>query len=223
MSAPEDAYRDDPTAGFIAVTRRLADDAGPDGLTVGELLDRLDERAFGLAILIMSIPCLVPGLYGPPQILGLPIILFAGQMLLGRSEPWLPAGMLARRVPKSWLTGMATFAEKRMRWLERIARPRLTAFASGAGERLAALMMIVATLCIVIPFTNTVPSVALALLSAGVLQRDGLFVLGGSLVALAWAALVLAIPLGILFGVGAIVTFAEQHMPWAVDLFSRTQ
>jgi hypothetical protein len=211
-------HTDDPSAGFIALSRRLSDEAGPEGLTVGELLDRLDERAFGLAILLMAIPCLVPGLYGPPQILGLPIVLFAGQMLIGRTEPWLPHGMKARRVPKAWLEGMAGFAEKRLLWLERIARPRLTAFAVGAGERMAALMMIVATICIVIPFTNTVPSVALALLAAGVLQRDGLFTLMGSLIALAWAALVVGLPIAVLFGLSAAVTFAERHAPWLVDL-----
>jgi len=214
-----DAHRDDPHVGFIAVTRQLADAASEDGLTLDEILDRMDERAFGLAILIMSIPCLVPGLYGPPQILGLPIILFAGQMLIGRTEPWLPSGMRARRVPKSWLEGMASFAEKRLSWLERLARPRLSALARGLGERIAALMMIVATLCIVIPFTNTVPSVALALLSIGVLQRDGLLVLGGSLIALAWAGLVVGIPIGIIFGVGFVVEFAREHMPWAIGLF----
>jgi hypothetical protein len=141
-------------------------------------------------------------------------------MLIGRSEPWLPQGMKARRVPKAWLDGMAGFAEKRLRWLERIARPRLTAFATGAGERLAALMMIVATICIVIPFTNTVPSIALALLAAGVLQRDGLFTILGSLIALAWAALVIGLPIAILFGPSAAVTFAERHALWLVDLLT---
>lgn len=212
------SHSDDPPIGFIAMTRRLADESGPDGLTVGELLDRLDERAFGLAILLMAIPCLVPGLYGPPQILGLPIILFAGQMLIGRTEPWLPAGLLSRRTPKAWLVGMAEFAERRLRWMERIARPRLQVFAKGAGERIAALMMIVATICIVIPFTNTVPSVALALLALGVLQRDGLLTIAGSAIALAWAALVIGLPIAILFGLSAAVTFAERHAPWLVDL-----
>ena len=212
------AHVDDPSIGFIAVARRLADEAGPDGLAVGDLLDRLDERAFGLAILLMSIPCLIPGLYGPPQILGLPIILFAGQLLLGRTEPWLPAGLSRRRIPKGWLDGMAAFAEKRLAWLERIAKPRLKIFATGVGERVAALMMILATLCIVLPFTNTVPSIALALLSVAVLQRDGLLALLGSAIALAWAGLVFGLPIAILLGFGAAIEFAQRHAPWVVDL-----
>lgn len=215
------AAHDDLQIGFIAMTRRLADEAGEDGFRLEDLLDRMDERAFGLAILIMAIPCLVPGLYGPPQILGVPIILFAGQMLLGRQEPWLPSGLRARRVPKAWLVGMADFAEKRLRWLERLARPRLTPLATGLAEKFAALMMIVATLTIIIPFTNTVPSIALALLALGLLQRDGLLVLGGSLIALAWAGLVIGIPIGILFGVGFIMDFAREHMPWALEMFGQ--
>jgi hypothetical protein len=83
MIEARDQYVDDPKQGFIALVSDLAAASGPDGLSLGEIRDRMDERAFGLMILILAIPCLVPALYGVPQIVGIPILILAGQMLAG--------------------------------------------------------------------------------------------------------------------------------------------
>lgn len=210
MTDPENQYADNPKQGFISLVADLAATSGPDGLTLREIRDRLDERAFGLMILILAIPCLVPALYGVPQIVGIPILLLAGQMLVGRVEPWLPEAALKRHVSKAWLDRMADFATKRMRWFERLSRPRLTVFAEGWAERVVAVFMILATLTIVLPLTNTVPSVALALLAVGLIQRDGLFVLGGAAVATGWVAALATVAIGFYFGAG-----------WAVSLLAR--
>ncbi len=213
---------DDPARGFIDVTMGLAREAGPEGMTIREILDRLDERAYGLAILIMAIPCLVPGLYGPPQILAVPIILFAAQMMVGRREPWLPRGMMARRVPRAWLDSMAGFADKRMRWLERLATPRLRWAASGPMQSLAALCMILAAITIALPMTNTVPSVGLALIAAGLMTRDGVITLVGMAVALAWVATLVFLIAGLFFGAGFAAGWAQENLGWVRELFGGT-
>ena len=210
MPLYENQHTDDPNQGFIALVADLAAASGPDGMTLREIRDRLDERAFGLMILILAIPCLVPALYGVPQLVGVPILLLAGQMLAGRVEPWLPEAALNRRVSKSMLDRMADFATKRMRWFERLSRPRLTVFAEGWAERAAAFFMIVATLTIVLPMTNTVPSVALSLMAVGLIQRDGLFVAGGAVVAVGWATALATVAIGFFVGAG-----------WAVSLLTR--
>ncbi len=210
MDQSRDRHTDNPREGFISLVAGLAEAAGPDGMTLREIRDRLDERAYGLMILILAIPCLVPALYGVPQIVGIPILLLAGQMLVGRKEPWLPDAVLKRRVTKAWLDRMADFATKRMSWFERLSRPRLRMFATGWAERAAALFMILATLTIILPMTNTVPSVALVLLSVGLIQRDGLFVLGGAAVATGWVLALAIVATGFLLGAG-----------WAVGLATR--
>lgn len=199
MSA-EDLHQDDVSHNVTRLLRRLADDGGEQGLTLHEIRDRMDERAYGLLILLLSIPCLVPGLYGVPQVVGVIVILVAAQLLVGREEPWLPRWMLDLRAKGSWLKAMADFAESKLAWVYRLSRPRLRRFASGAGEKLAAVFMILATLTIVLPMTNTIPSVALALLSVGLIQRDGLFVIGGAVVATGWLTLLGALAAGLLFG-----------------------
>ena len=203
-------HTDDPRQGFVAMVAGLAEASGEDGMTLREIRDRLDERAFGLMILILAIPCLVPALYGVPQIVGIPILLLAGQMLVGREEPWLPETVLKRRVSKAMLDRMADFATRRMRWFERLSRPRLTIFTQGIAEQAAAAFMILATLTIVLPMTNTVPSVALALLSVGLIQRDGLFVAAGATVAVGWFTALIVVGVGFIVGAG-----------WAVGLMAR--
>jgi hypothetical protein len=209
MRQPDD-IRDNPSQGFIDLVVSLPTGAGPEGLRLGEVLDRMDERAFGILILILAVPCLVPALYGVPQIVGVPIILLAAQLMVGRVEPWLPASWLERRISLDWLNRMAGFADKSMRWTERVSRPRLAFLATGLGERIAAGFMILATLTIVLPMTNSVPSLALTLLAVGVIQRDGLFVALGAAVALAWVGFLTTVTVGLIFGAG-----------WAVSLFNR--
>lgn len=198
--SPPTVHTDDVSRDIVRLLRRLAEDGGDAGLTLREIRDRLDERAYGLLILLLSIPCLVPGLYGVPQVVGLVIILLAVQMLVGRQEPWLPRWVLNLRCKGAWLKAMADFAESKLDWVDRLSRPRLTRFADGPGEKLAAVFMILATVTIVLPLTNTVPSVALALLSVGLIQRDGLFVIGGAAVATAWLAILGTVATGLLLG-----------------------
>jgi hypothetical protein len=203
-------YRDDPDRSFVNLVATMSRAADEDGLTIGQILDRLDERAFGIMILILAIPCLVPALYGVPQIVGVPIILLAGQMLIGRKEPWLPESWTKRRISKEWLNRMADFADKRMRWVESLSKPRLRLLATGAGERVAAALMILATLTIILPMTNSVPSLGLALMAAGLIQRDGLFVLAGELVAIGWVTALAVVAIGLAFGA-----------TWAISLFEK--
>ena len=215
-------HRDDTGRGFIGLVGDLAARSGAQGLTIREIRDSMDERGFGLLILILAIPCLVPALYGVPQVIGVPILLLALQILFGREEPWLPEAVLRRRVSKSWLDRMAEFASRRMRWFEQLSRPRLKLLACGPGERLAAVMMCVATLTIIIPFTNTVPSIALTLMAVGLIERDGVFVGLGELVAAGWAGFLIAVVVGLALGAGWAVRLFDQFGGQTImDFFGR--
>jgi hypothetical protein len=217
MSDAASPRQDNPDQGFIAVTADLAAAAGPDGLSVAEIRDRLDERAYGLMLLILALPCLVPGLPGA-QIIAIPIFLLALQLALGRAEPWLPGWFLKMRAKKEWLDGIAGFAAKRLAWTERVARPRLTFLATGFGERIAALIIALAAITIMLPITNTIPSTAITLAAIGLLQRDGLFVSAGALLALAWIGVLGAVIIAITSGAGFLFDWASEHTPWLVEM-----
>lgn len=217
MSAT-DTIRDDTGRSFITVLQKIDAAAGEEGLTVGEIVDRLDERAFGLLILLFALPCLVPGLPGA-QIIAVPIFLLAVQVLIGRSEPWLPGWFMRARVKKGWISSIAGFADKRLRWTETLSRPRWRFFAAGFGEKLAALLMALAAITVMLPITNTVPSVGLTLMSVGLIQRDGVFTVLGMLVALAWLTLLTVLVGGLIVGAGFAVNLLSEHAPWLRDMF----
>lgn len=220
MSETGDDFRDETSRSFIGVLRQIDRAAADDGMTVSAIVDRLDERAFGLLILLLAIPCLVPGLPGA-QIIAIPIFLLAVQVVVGRREPWLPGWFMRARVKKGWIESIATFADKRMRWTETLSRPRLQVLASGFGERVAALFMALASITIMLPITNTIPSLALALISIGLIQRDGVFTFVGALLAGAWMTLLGVLIAGLVLGAGFAVELVAERAPWLLDWFGR--
>lgn len=218
MNANADVFRDQAERSFIGVLKQIDGATGEGGIAVSTIVDRLDERAFGLLILILTLPCLVPGLPGA-QIIAIGIALLALQIVIGRKEPWLPGWFVRAQVKKVWISSIATFAEKRLGWTESFARPRLTFLATGFGERVAALIMALAAVTVMLPITNTIPSIALTLLAIGLIQRDGLFALIGAFIALAWMALLGALIAGLFMGAGFAVDLVAEKAPWVLEWF----
>ena len=62
------------------ISRRLttlAQDAEGATVTLDWILGSLHERAFGLFLLVLALPCCIPFLYGIPQIVALPLMFVA--------------------------------------------------------------------------------------------------------------------------------------------------
>jgi hypothetical protein len=102
----------------------------------------------------------VPGLPGA-QLIAIPIFLLGLQIAAGRNEPWLPGWAMRAKLKPEWLSAVADFAGKRLRWTERLSRPRWRWVAHGAGERIIGLIIALASVTIMLPITNTIPSLAI--------------------------------------------------------------
>ena len=90
----------------MAISERLsqlAEEAEGDAVSLQWILGQLHERAFGLFLLVLALPCCIPFLYGVPQIVALPLMFVSAQVLLGRDTPWLPGRLAARQVSKAGL------------------------------------------------------------------------------------------------------------------------
>lgn len=180
-----------PSPKDIAISDRLdqlAAEAGSDTVSLDWVLAQLNERAFGLFLLILALPCCIPFLYGIPQIVALPLMFVSAQILLGRRVPWLPARLGARQMSASSLTGLAERAGPWLRRIEAVSRPRLTALTHPPLDRVLGLALVLfsASILVPLPGTNTVPGFAVVLVAMGLLQRDGVLVLVGSLIGTAW-------------------------------------
>lgn len=169
---------------------RLAADAQGAQVSLAWVLGQLHERAFGLFLLILALPCCIPFLYGIPQVVALPLMFMALQIVAGRRTPWLPERLGARRITAESLTSLASRAGPWLRRIEAISKPRLSVLTRPPLERVvgAALVLFSASILVPLPGTNTVPGLAVVIVAMGLLQRDGVLVILGAVLGTAWIA-----------------------------------
>ncbi|MEO1405516.1 MAG: exopolysaccharide biosynthesis protein [Pseudomonadota bacterium] len=179
---------DIPKKTLIETLEDMGEAASEEGLSLGGIRDQLDQSAFGALLIALAMPVSIPLLYGVPQVVAVPMLFLAAQMVIGRKEPWLPAKLANRMISKSGLQQMARGARKWFGWVERLAYPRLTFLASRPAERIIGLFLCVFCTSILIPLpaTNTVPGIAVAIVGFGLLAKDGLLILPGLALGSAW-------------------------------------
>ena len=159
-------------------------------ITLGEFTDILHERGFGILIFLFALPMALP-LPVPPGInllFSTPLLFLTFQQIYGAKQPWLPKSIRGRTLKKQALDKTIRQATP---WLDRLGyfiRPRLGFMTRGLASNLIGLFGFVFSACISIPIplTNTVPSMAVAIMAIGVLMRDGLAVIGGMILGSVW-------------------------------------
>ena len=181
------------TLTLIETLEGLAQAAPEEGLSLGQIRDGLSQSAFGALLIVLALPVSIPFLYGVPQIVSIPMMALAGQMVMGRKEPWLPQKMAARMMRKSALTQVSGGARKWFGWVERLARPRFTFLASKPAERIIGLFLCIfcGSILVPLPLTNTVPGIAVAIVGFGLLAKDGLLIIPGLVLGGGWVGALL--------------------------------
>ncbi len=209
MSAPDDAFTDRDAKEVRGATRVLAgvlaelrtnaeanpslrtdDEDGPHG-RLGDIIDRLDERAYGFLILLLALPCCLPFVYLLPQIVALPMLALAGQLAAGRPHPWLPKALHERSFSIPAFEKVLARASRYVGLVERVAKPRLKPVTSHFGARIVGVLMLVPTASILVPLpsTNTIPGIGVAITSLGLIERDGVLVILGLVIGFLWVGL----------------------------------
>jgi len=180
----------------------LVDDGTQDAMTVGDLIDGLGGRAFSIILLLLTLPIAVPGPPGLPVVFAVPLLILSTQLWLGRSAPWLPAFVRRRRFSRAALLMVLRKVRPTLARLESICRPRLTLLSDGVGQRWIGafffLCALVLTNPVPIPFSHLPLALALAVLSLGFVERDGVIMIGGMLAAMAGVAINLSLTGGAL-------------------------
>ncbi|MCU0837995.1 MAG: exopolysaccharide biosynthesis protein [Rhodospirillales bacterium] len=200
----------------VALTR-LANEVGPERITFDHIIARLQDRAFGIVMIILAVPNCLPMPPGGSTVFGVALMLVALQMMLGRHELWLPPVLRRRSLARSDFQKVVARLAPLLARMERLCRPRATWIATGPFERLAGFVAFVLAFVVSLPIPiigNMPPAVVIAVLSISMIERDGLAVIVALVLAIAVVALnfgvitaaVLAAihALGALFGIQAI-------------------
>ena len=166
---------------------RLSDDLNAllkegRSLTLGEIETRLKGRGFALLIMLLSAPFLVP-LPGLSTPFGFAISIMGLRIAVGR-KPWLPQFVLRRELSRKMLETTVGLLLKITRIMERVVKPRMHFLQRwpgmmnliGLGIFMGGAILL---LPLPIPLSNTLPALSIVLLSAGMMERDGLVVLAG--------------------------------------------
>lgn len=166
-------------AGTRALLDALLEGDHQQTLDFSALMSGLGRRAFGMLLLLATLPAFIPipigGVLSGPL-----VVLLAAQLLIGLRRPWLP-GFIARRGPKR--QSLAHFESIVAPWLmrlERVVRPRL---AIVLDHRLAStltgllLLLLGVLLSLPIPLTNYLLGALILLFALALLERDGAMML----------------------------------------------
>lgn len=169
----------DPLKKFSEELRGLAARFNEQTVTLQELIATLGARASALLAVILALPfcspITIPGLSVP---FGLVITVLAARFALGL-PPWLPARLLAVKLPPRFFRSVLEGASKFIGVIERQLRPRwLWLTKSETLRRLHMAMVGAGALLLLlplggIPFTNTLPALVVVIGTLGVLERDG--------------------------------------------------
>ena len=140
-------------------------------ITLGEMAEAFGDRAFGLLILLLLLPSLLPGM---ASVFGLPMLLLGAQMGMGRRVPHLPAFMARRSIKRTDLLRLAGASSKWLRKLERHVRPRPGPFATPFGDRLFGWLTVYVSIMLILPGpgTNGPPAFGNIVMALGLVEHD---------------------------------------------------
>ncbi|MCK7594339.1 exopolysaccharide biosynthesis protein [Pseudomarimonas salicorniae] len=198
------AEREATTSGLLAqisAGERAEDYPPSDKVTFDEILDRFGRRAFGVLVLVATLPAFLPLPAGAGAISGPLIAVFGAQMMFGKRYPWLPARLRQRGVARR---RFQRFSERIGPWLQRIeklVKPRLAGFTQHIVCHVISGLLLLALgilLSLPIPLTNYPLALLVITYAVALIERDGVLMI------IAWVLGTGVSALFIILGEGAL-------------------
>jgi hypothetical protein len=154
---------------FFTTLHTLLDAEGE--ITLGDLLDAAGEQIYGLLVLLLSLPNLIPGLnLGLAPVGGIGLMALGVQLTWGTPHPWIPQRIQAQPIQKGRIKSAIArleFQLNRIRLRGAIQRPLshrwMGCLIAWTGFLLA--------IPVPLPFGNQLPAAILCLLGAALLEE----------------------------------------------------
>ncbi len=173
--------------------KRAASLPGPD-VTLRQILAAIGDHGSLILCAVLAVPFMLPvSIPGVSTVFGLAILLLGIGITLNRI-PWLPRQIMDRQINARKLNGVLVRGIGIVARVEAVIQPRLGFLtASAMAGRINGLAIVAGAILLMlplglVPFSNTLPALAIILLCIGMSQRDGLLVVGGYVMLVATVA-----------------------------------
>lgn len=184
------------------ILMEIAQDKSSDHLTYRDILNKLGNRAFGLALLFFALPSALPFsiIPGVSFIFSLPVLIFALQMIGGRKTLWLPKVIAERPISHEKIAKVIHTASPYLIKLEKLLKPRWAFMTSLPLEIINGITIAILSILLMfpIPMSNFIFSVLIIFFGLGFTEKDGVFIALGYLGAIIYIAFMYFIILGAL-------------------------
>lgn len=176
----------DTTDPLSVTLSRAIDGIQDETVTLRELMAAIGEQGLLLLCALATLPFLIPvSIPGVSTVFGAAIVLLAVAITLNRM-PWLPNKILDRKLDTEKLIPALRKGVKIVSRLDAWVRPRALMLTTGSMAVVNGCVLVFGGVLLMapfglIPFSNTAPAIGILLLTIGMIQRDGVFVLLGYL------------------------------------------
>ncbi len=168
-------------------------------VSVQNILDQIGDQSMMPVVLAISLLLVSPlsGIPGFSTLSALVIVTVMVQTVAGRHHLWLPPFLRNRRVRSERLHTAVGWLRKPAAWIDRHSHPRLRILTAGPLRWLTLVLCLVVPMIWpvleLVPFVTSIGAGAVALMSFGLITRDGLYVVGGYAVVAGMASAVVAL------------------------------
>ena len=178
-------------------------------ITLGEMAEAFGDRAFGLLILLLCLPSLLPGM---ASVFGIPMLILGVQMGMGRRVPTLPRFIARQSIKREDLLRLSGASGSS--WIKRVeqyVKPRPGFFTGATGDKIVGWLTVYCALMLILPGpgTNGPPAFGNIIMALGVVEADNRVIGIG-------AALTLLGSLFATFVIGALIWVGIEALGWIV-------
>lgn len=160
-----------------------------DGKTkISELIEDFHENGLLLAMIFFALPIAIPLPYPPgfTTIMGVPLIILSIQMILGSKKIRLPEKINEYALKNSTLKSISNKIVPIIKNIEKYMKPRFSFARSVYCEQFIGVICLISSVAVAIPLfmTNAIPALGITVMALGLMNRDGLVVIGGFIISI---------------------------------------
>lgn len=169
---PEEAAAHGADAAPISrIVQEVVDRFPGERISLSDMSEVFGDRAFGLLILLLCLPSLIPGM---ASVFGIPMLVLGVQMGMGRRTPKLPRFIGRQTIKRTDLLKLGGTDSKWLKRIEMYVKPRPGFFTGPTGDKIVGWLTVYCALMLILPGpgTNGPPAFGNIIMALGVVESD---------------------------------------------------